>query len=204
MQCAQHDMSTRSTNSVSWFILSLFLCLEPLPSKLRSRELLKPMGTNWRTDSHLLDRRHRRCRRRCRLRRFMSSTNAAVERGCPVSGPLTWILCGNQDLLLKYGTARERRKERQEQANGESHRTTRRGTETSREKDGEGEDSLLLVRHRSVVLQGAHGALPRGFSRNRSKSQRDSTCSRMISLRATRPGSLRPPHCGREFCPVCR
>lgn len=134
------------------------------------------MDTNWRTDPHLLGHRRRRHRRhRCRPRRFASSTDAAVERGCPVSGPLTWILCSNQDLLLKYGTARERRKERQEQANGESDRTTRRGTEISREKDGEGEDSLLLVRHRSVVLQGAHGALPRGFSRDRSKSQRDST-----------------------------
>lgn len=72
--------------------------------------------------------RHRRRRRghRGRLRRFMSSTNyRAVERGCPISGPFTWILCGNQDLLLKYGTARERRKERQECTNGESNRATR-------------------------------------------------------------------------------
>ena len=117
-----------------------FLCLEPLPSQSRSRGLLKSMGTNWHTNFHLLDYRRQRCRRRyrrryrhrCRLRHFMSSTDAAVERGCPVSGPLTWILCSNQDLLLKYGTARERRKEQQEQANGESDRTTRRGTETSR------------------------------------------------------------------------
>lgn len=67
----------------------------------------------------------------------MSSIDVAIERGCPVSGSLTWILCGNQDLLLKYGTARERRKERQEQTNGESDRTTRRETETGREEDGE-------------------------------------------------------------------
>jgi len=129
------------------------------------------------------------------------------ERPCPVSGPLTWILCGNQDLLLKHGTARERRKERQERTNGESDRPTRGGTKTSREEDGEGEDSLLLVRHRSVVLRGAHGALPRGFSdrdRSATATRRDQPGSNMISLRATRPGSLRPPHCGREFCPVCR
>jgi len=178
-------------------------------------ELLKPAGTNWRADSlRLLDlrprhRRPRGRRLRGRLRRSVSSTQCrAVERDrVHVSGPLTWILCGNQDLLLKHGTARERRKERQERTNGESDRATRGETKTSREEDGEGEDSLLLVRHRSVVPRGAHGALPRGFSdrdRSTTATRTDQSGSNMISLRATRPGSLRPPHCGREFCPVCR
>jgi len=171
-----------------------FFCLELLPP---SRGLLKPMDTNWRTDSHHLDHR-----RRCRLRRFVS--DADVERGCLVSGPLTWILCGNQDLLLKYGTARERRKERQEQANGESDRTTRRGTEirgTEKKTEKEKTRCSLSVTGQSFfkVLTVRFLAAPLAIDRNR-----DSACSRMISLRATRPGSLRPPHCGREFCPVCR
>lgn len=51
----------------------------------------------------------------------------------------------------------------------------RNGDKRNREKDGEGEDSLLLVRHRSVVLQGAHGAFPRGSSRDRSKSRFSAT-----------------------------
>jgi hypothetical protein len=172
-------------------------------------ELLKPAGTNWRADSlRLLDLRprHRRSRgRRLRGRlRIQHPVPRRRERPCPVSGPLTWILCGNQDLLLKHGTARERRKER---TNGESDRATRGETKTSREEDGEGEDSLLLVRHRSVVPRGAQSALPRGFSdrdRSTTATRTDQSGSNMISLRATRPGSLRPPHCGREFCPVCR
>lgn len=152
-----------------------FLYFKLIYWKLYSHWVFEGSGYKLVVDSHLLDhryryryRRYRRHDRHFRLRRFMFDT--AVERGCPVSRSLTWILCGNQDLLLKHGTARERRKERQEQTNGESDRTTRRETETSREEDGEGEDSLLLVRHRSVVLQGAHGALPRGFSRDRSES----------------------------------
>lgn len=41
-------------------------------------------------------------------------------------------------------------------------------------------------------------------SKLRARAAKRRSSSRMISLRATRPGSLLPPHCGRDFCPVCR
>lgn len=125
-------------------------------------------------DSHLSDRyrcrrrrRYRRCHRRhdrhFRLRRFVS--DAAVERGCPRKWVTHLNTLRQSRLALKvWDSARADEGATGANERGERDRTTRRETETSREEDGEGEDSLLLVRHRSVVLQGAHGALPRGFS----------------------------------------
>lgn len=68
----------------------------------------------------------------------------------------------------------------QRESGGRSDRSRRTGRATGRQvekrrqaerKTEKGEDSSLLVRHRSVVLQGAHGALPRGVSRDRSRSR---------------------------------
>ncbi|KYQ51219.1 hypothetical protein ALC60_09684, partial [Trachymyrmex zeteki] len=99
---------------------------------------------------------------------------------------------GRSDRSRQTGRATGQQEEERRQAD---RMTEKEKTRCSLSVTGQSFFRVLTVRFLAASL---------AIDRNRNAIQRGTACSRMISLRATRPGSLRPPHCGREFCPVCR
>ncbi|EGI62085.1 hypothetical protein G5I_09667 [Acromyrmex echinatior] len=99
---------------------------------------------------------------------------------------------GRSDRSRQTGRATEQQEEERRQAD---RMTEKEKTRCSLSVIGQSFFRVLTVRFLAASL---------AIDRNCNAIQRGTACSRMISLRATRPGSLRPPHCGREFCPVCR
>lgn len=147
--------------------------------------------------------------------RFASSSVSVAERSRPVSGTVTWILCGSQDSLFSRGTPQARAIEREEEREESCfERRDKMYGEKPAERDrtkgtrGRSRCSCLSMFSRSGFVLRARSWKPLfrdpSIFWTRPDSSRILCVGTMIGLRATRPGVLRFLHCGRDFCRVCR